>query len=49
MRRSNFMQSTPTFFVSGRIQDVSFGLLALFEAVADELQSITSALRNRQR
>jgi protein-disulfide isomerase len=35
------VRATPTFFVNGRIQDVSFGLLALFEAVAEELQSIT--------
>jgi protein-disulfide isomerase len=43
------VRSTPTFFVNGRIQDVSFGLLALFEAVADELQSITPAPRDGQR
>lgn len=42
------VRSTPTFFVNGRIQDVSFGLLALFEAVADELQSVTPAPRDRQ-
>ena len=27
------VRSTPTFFVNGRIQDVSFGLKSLFEAV----------------
>jgi protein-disulfide isomerase len=35
------VRSTPTFFVNGRIQDVSYGLLALFEAVADELRCLT--------
>ena len=37
----NRLRSTPTFFVNGRIQDVSFGLLALFDGVADELRSLT--------
>jgi protein-disulfide isomerase len=36
------VRATPTFFVNGRIQDVSYGLLALFDAVADELRSLTS-------
>lgn len=35
------VRATPTFFVNGRIQDVSYGLLALFDAVADELRSLT--------
>jgi len=34
------VRATPTFFVNGRIQDVSYGLLALFDAVADELRSL---------
>ena len=32
------VRSTPTFFVNGRVQDVSYGLHSLFEAVADELR-----------
>jgi protein-disulfide isomerase len=35
------VRATPTFFVNGRIQDVSYGLLALFDAVADGLRSLT--------
>jgi protein-disulfide isomerase len=31
------VRSTPTFFVNGRIEDVSFGLRALFEAVEARL------------
>jgi protein-disulfide isomerase len=31
------VRSTPTFFVNGRIEDVSFGLRALFEAVEERL------------
>jgi protein-disulfide isomerase len=31
--RDSGARSTPTFFVDGRIQDVSFGLQSLFEAV----------------
>jgi protein-disulfide isomerase len=31
--RASGVRSTPTFFLNGRIQDVSFGLSALFEAV----------------
>ena len=31
--------ATPTFYVNGRIQDVSFGLQALFQAVEAELRS----------
>jgi protein-disulfide isomerase len=34
------VRATPTFFVNGRIQDVSYGLPALFDAVADELRSL---------
>jgi protein-disulfide isomerase len=34
------VRATPTFFVNGRIQDVSYGLPALFEAVANELRSL---------
>jgi protein-disulfide isomerase len=30
--RASGVRSTPTFFLNGRIQDVSFGLSALFEA-----------------
>ena len=33
------VRSTPGFFVSGRIQDVSFGLDALFKAVESQLVS----------
>jgi protein-disulfide isomerase len=35
------VRAAPTFFVNGRVQDVSYGLPALFEAVAEELRSIT--------
>lgn len=31
------VRSTPAFFVNGRVQDVSFGMRALFEAVKVEL------------
>ncbi|HEX3631661.1 MAG TPA: DsbA family protein [Casimicrobiaceae bacterium] len=31
--RDSGVRSTPTFFLNGRIQDVSFGLSALFDAV----------------
>ena len=31
--RESGVRSTPTFFVNGRIQDVSFGLRFLFDAV----------------
>ena len=31
--RESGVRSTPTFFVDGRIQDVSFGLRFLFDAV----------------
>jgi protein-disulfide isomerase len=31
------VRSTPTFFVNGRIEDVSFGLRALFDAVEARL------------
>jgi protein-disulfide isomerase len=31
--RESGVRATPTFFLNGRIQDVSFGLNALFEAV----------------
>jgi protein-disulfide isomerase len=30
-------RGTPTFFVNGRIQDVSFGLTSLFDAVEKAL------------
>lgn len=33
------VRSTPTFFVNGRIQDVSFGMQALFEAVEKLLRA----------
>jgi protein-disulfide isomerase len=36
-RRSG-ARGTPTFFVNGRIQDVSFGLRALFDAVEEALK-----------
>ncbi|MDB6044815.1 MAG: DsbA family protein [Gammaproteobacteria bacterium] len=39
--RNSGVHATPTFFVNGRIQDVSFGLRALFDAV--------EAVLNRQR
>jgi protein-disulfide isomerase len=31
--RESGVRATPTFFLNGRIQDVSFGLTALFAAV----------------
>ncbi len=31
-RRSG-VRGTPTFFINGRVQDVSFGIRALFDAV----------------
>jgi protein-disulfide isomerase len=31
--RESGVRATPTFFLDGRIQDVSFGLTALFAAV----------------
>jgi protein-disulfide isomerase len=31
-RRSG-VRATPTFFINGRLQDVSFGMRALFDAV----------------
>src|SRR5712692_7160849 len=36
--RSSGVRSTPTFFVNGAIQDVSFGLQRLFENVEAELR-----------
>jgi protein-disulfide isomerase len=36
-RRSG-VRATPTFFVNGRLQDVSFGMRALFDAVEAALQ-----------
>jgi protein-disulfide isomerase len=39
---SSGVRSTPTFFVNGRIQDVSYELLSLFDAVADELRALTT-------
>ena len=33
------VRATPTFFVNGRIEDVSFGLRALFEAVEARLHA----------
>ena len=36
------VRSTQTFFVNGRIQDVSFGLRALFEAVEARLRPAPS-------
>src|SRR5947207_11422655 len=36
------VRSTPTFFVNGRIEDVSFGLRALFDAVEAGLQTASS-------
>lgn len=35
------VRATPAFFVNGRIQDVSFGLRALFDAVESRLQGST--------
>jgi len=32
------VRATPTFFVNGRIQDVSFGLRTLFDVVESVLQ-----------
>jgi protein-disulfide isomerase len=32
------VRGTPTFFVNGRIQDVSFGIRALFDAVEGALK-----------
>ena len=36
--RQSGVRGTPTFFVNGRIQDVSFGLRALFDAVEAALK-----------
>jgi protein-disulfide isomerase len=36
--RQSGVRATPTFFVNGRIQDVSFGLRALFDAVEAALK-----------
>lgn len=36
--RQSGVRSTPTFFVNGRIRDVSFGLRALFDAVEEALK-----------
>ena|SRR5215472_5339550 len=36
--RQSGARSTPTFFVNGRIRDVSFGLRALFDAVEEALK-----------
>jgi len=36
--RHSGVRSTPTFFVNGRLHDVSFGLRALFDAVEAELK-----------
>lgn len=36
--RDSGVHSTPAFFVNGRIQDVSFGMKSLFDAVAAQLQ-----------
>lgn len=36
--RASGVRSTPTFFVNGRIHDVSFGLRALFDAVEEALK-----------
>ena len=35
--RESGVRATPTFFLNGRIQDVSFGLSALFDAVEKSL------------
>ena len=37
--RDGGVRGTPTFFVNGRIQDVSFGMHALFEAVETALRA----------
>jgi protein-disulfide isomerase len=37
------VRSTPTFFVNGRIEDVSFGLRALFDAVEGRLHPARSS------
>ena len=39
---SSGVRATPTFFVNGRIQDVSYGLQSLFDAVEAELASHTT-------
>jgi protein-disulfide isomerase len=39
------VRATPGFFVNGRIQDVSFGLRSLFEAVEDELRPGSAAIQ----
>jgi protein-disulfide isomerase len=36
--KASGVRSTPTFFVNGRIHDVSFGLRALFDAVEEALK-----------
>jgi protein-disulfide isomerase len=42
---SSGVRSTPAFFVNGRIQDVSYALQSLFEAVEAELGSHPAQLR----
>ena len=37
--RESGVRATPTFFVNGRIQDVSFGLASLFDAVETVLRT----------
>jgi protein-disulfide isomerase len=36
--RQSGVRATPTFFVNGRVRDVSFGLRALFDAVEEALR-----------
>ncbi len=36
--RQSGVRATPTFFINGRLQDVSFGLRSLFDAVEGELK-----------
>lgn len=43
--RSTGVRSTPTFFVNGVIQDVSFGLVHLFDRVSAELALSRSCAR----
>jgi protein-disulfide isomerase len=47
--RESGVRGTPTFFVNGRIQDVSFGLNLLFDAVETALASAPLGRRGTKR
>ena len=40
--RESGVRATPTFFVNGQIQDVSFGMQSLFDAVEAALRTIAA-------